>query len=162
MVLLILGFFFGVKSVHSGRLFQDTRLSMGVTSFFRSSSFQPRSRRLSTLGAWLARAREVTPWPGACGPRLVSQGAVGGFLVVPGSFGGFLMLRRSSASARGLHAPLPVTPLPSANPDLVFFLGCFLFFFFPQSACVMLKCYWTICWLRCYICPLFFVSCAEM
>jgi len=130
MVLLVLGFIFGIRSIQSSGFFQGTCLSTGVTSFFRSSSFQPRPRRLSTLGAWPAHAKEVTLWPSTYGPRLVSQGAVGGFLVVPRSSGGFLMQRRSSAAARGLHMPLLMTAVPDACPVLVFCLGCFFIVFF--------------------------------
>jgi hypothetical protein len=75
---------------------------------------------------------------------------VGGSLVVLESSSGLLLQRWSLVAACELHAPSSVTAFPRANPVWVSVMVFFLFFFFfPQSSCVILKCYWTICWLRC-------------
>jgi hypothetical protein len=92
-----------VRSVHFNWFFQDTHLFTVVASVFQPSSLQPRLYRFFTLGAWPTRAREVTPWTGACGSQLVFQGAVGGFSVDPRSSGKFLLQRRSSVATRVLH-----------------------------------------------------------
>lgn len=152
-------FFFGIRSAHFGRFFQGTCLSTVVTGLFQSSNFQPHPCWFFTLGTWPALAREVTPWFSACGSRFALHGAVGGSLVVLGSSSGLLLQRWSLVAARELHAPSPVTAFPRANPVWVSVM-VFFFFFFPQSSYVNLKCYWTICWLRCQICPLLFVECA--
>jgi hypothetical protein len=98
-----------------------------VAGFFWSSSLQPRPCRSFTLDAWPTRDREVSPWSGACGSRLVFQGEVGGFSVDPRSSGGFMMLRRSPMAARVVHALLPATAPPDDDPDLCF---CFRVFYF--------------------------------
>jgi len=52
---------------------------------------------------------------------------------------------------RVLHTPMPETVLSDAGLVFVSCFGLFLLFFliFSQFVSVMLKCYWTICWLRC-------------
>jgi hypothetical protein len=90
--------FFSVRSALFGDFFQDTRLTTVVAGFFWSCSLQPRQCRSFTLDAWPTRAREVSPWTGACvsqlvfHAQLVFHGGVGGFSVVPGSPGGSLLL----------------------------------------------------------------------
>jgi hypothetical protein len=141
MIVLFL-VFFGVRSVHFGWIFEDTCLSTVVTGFFWSSSLQPRPCRFFLLDVGPARAREVTPWTGACGSRLMV------FSVVSGSSGGRLLQRRSLVVARVLHASSPVTVFSTSILFLGFFFELFLgffSFFFSQFASMMLKCYQTIC-----------------
>jgi len=116
LVCLCFGFFLWSRIYSLRLVFPRHRLSMVVADFFRSSSFQPRPCQFFTLGGWPTCAREVTPWTGACGSRLVFQGACSTRVV----------------------APL------DAGPNFGFCLGRFMFYFFSQSASVMLKCYWTI------------------
>jgi hypothetical protein len=63
------------------------------------------------------------------------------------------LLQRSPEAARGLYAPSLVMAPFNAGLDVGFCFRVFMFFFFfvvcSQFASVMLKCYWTICWLRC-------------
>jgi len=78
--------------------------------------------------------------------------------VVPKSSGEFLLLRRSPEAARGLHVPSAVMAPLNAGLNVGFYFRVFMFFFFlmcSQFASVMLKCYWTICWLRCCNAPPF-------
>jgi hypothetical protein len=130
--------------------FLKTCLSTVVVGFFRSSNLQPRQCPFFTLGVWPKRAKGVSFWNGACGSRLVFQGAVGGFSMVP-RFTGEFLLQRSPVAARGLHAPLLATMPPNAGLDVCFCFRVLIFFFLvcSQFAFVMLKYYWTICWLRC-------------
>jgi hypothetical protein len=66
-------------------------------------------------------------------------------------------------AAHGLHAPSLATAPPNSGLDVGFCFRVFMFFLVClQFASVMLKCYWTICWLRCYICPLLFIECALL
>lgn len=117
---------------------------------FSKTRASPRLSMVSSGPAASSRGR-VGSLRSACGPhgprRSHSRPACEGHnlssrahLVVSKSYGGFLLQRRSLA-----------TVLPDADPVFDLCFGLFLLFFlvFSQSAFVMLKCYWTICWLRC-------------
>jgi hypothetical protein len=119
-----------------------------VADFFRSSSLQPQSCPFFTLGAWLTHAREVTPWTGACGSWLVFQGAVGDFSADQRSSNGFLLQRRSPVAMRAAGDDATWRHSPFWLLFRVFYVF-FSFLFFSQLASMMLKCYWTICWLTC-------------
>jgi hypothetical protein len=152
--------FFGVRSAHFGWFFQDTHLSTMVAGFFQSNSLQPRPCRFFTLGAWPTRTREVTPGSTRVGHTLSSRMR----LEVLRWFWGLLadfFLWRSPVAMRVLHTLMSGTVLSDAGLVFGFCFGLFLLFFliFSQFVSVMLKCYWTICWLTCYICSLLFVDC---
>jgi hypothetical protein len=71
--------------------------------------------------------------------------------------------RRSSMAAHGLHAMSLATASPNAGLDVGFCFRVFMFFLMcSQFSPVMLKCYWTICWRKYYICHILFVKCALL